>query len=130
MEVQTRFLRERSPTTSQTGEPEVNYTVDEGEGRLTVRQPNADQISLRSGAYNAWDLLLTDALPISLRIQCGAGEQDIDLVGLNITDLDVKRRDRRYDCQCQRHSSAQQDRPGRGRGQRTPRSERCLGRGC
>lgn len=71
-------------------EPEVHYTVDESEGRLTVRQPNADQISLRSGAYNAWDLLLTDALPISLRIECGAGEQDIDLVGLNITDLDVK----------------------------------------
>lgn len=71
-------------------EPEVHYAVNNGEGRLTVRQPNADQISLRSSVYNAWDLLLSDALPISLRIECGAGEQDIDLVGLNITDLDVK----------------------------------------
>ncbi len=71
-------------------EPEVRYTVSDGEGRLTVRQPNSDQISLRGGVYNVWDLRLTDALPLSLRVECGAGEQDIDLVGLNITDLDVK----------------------------------------
>ncbi len=90
MEVQTRFLRERSPTTSQTGEPEVNYTVDEGEGRLTVRQQCGPDFTAQRCLQCLEDLLLTDALPISLRIQCGAGEQDIDLVGLNITDLDVR----------------------------------------
>lgn len=70
--------------------PEVVYVVTDGEGRLTVRQPNTDQISLRSDTYNVWDLQLSDALPISLRIECGAGEQDIDLTGLEITELDAK----------------------------------------
>ena len=70
--------------------PDVRYSVSDGEGSLTVRQPNTDQISLRSGTHNAWDLRLSDTLPIRLRLECGAGEQDIDLVGLDITDLDIK----------------------------------------
>ncbi|MCU0521253.1 MAG: toast rack family protein [Anaerolineae bacterium] len=69
--------------------PEVRYSVSDGEGSLTVRQPNTDQISLRSGTHNAWDLRLSDAMPMRLRLECGAGEQDVDLVGLDIAELDI-----------------------------------------
>jgi hypothetical protein len=70
--------------------PEVDYTVSGDEGRLTVRQPNTDQITIRSSTRYQWGIRLSDAVPIDLRIEAGAGTQKIDLDGLQITALNAK----------------------------------------
>jgi hypothetical protein len=71
-------------------EPEVSYRVTDGEGRLTVRQPNTDQIAITRDTRYEWDLRFSDAVPLDMRIDSGAGEYDIDLAGLNVTALDMK----------------------------------------
>lgn len=71
-------------------EPTVSYDVDEGDGRLIVRQPNTDRIPVSGDTRYEWDLNFADDVPLDMRIECGAGSQDIDLAGLWITDLDVK----------------------------------------
>ncbi|MCJ7551169.1 MAG: toast rack family protein [Anaerolineae bacterium] len=71
-------------------EPAVSYDVDEGDGRLIVRQPNTDEFPFNSDIRYEWDLSFADDVPLDMRIECGAGTQDIDLAGLWITDLDIK----------------------------------------
>ena len=69
--------------------PEVDYAVTDGLGQLTIRQ-RSDKLSIGSDARNTWDLRFNDEIPLDMRIECGAGEPDIDLAGLNITELSVK----------------------------------------
>jgi len=71
-------------------EPTVSYDVNEGDGRLIVRQPNTDRFPVTGDTRNEWDLNFADDVPLDMRIECGAGSQDIDLAGLWITDLDIK----------------------------------------
>jgi len=71
-------------------EPAVSYDVDEGDGRLIIRQPNTDEFPFSSDTRYEWDLNFADDVPLDMRIECGAGTQDIDLAGLLITDLDIK----------------------------------------
>lgn len=71
-------------------EPVVSYEVDDGEGRLTVRQPNTNRISADGRIRNEWDIRLSDQVPLDLRIESGAGDQQVDLAGLQITKLDMK----------------------------------------
>jgi hypothetical protein len=71
-------------------EPTVSYDVDEGDGRLIIRQPNTDLIPVNGDIRHEWDLNFADDVPLDMRIECGAGTQDIDLAGLWITDLDIK----------------------------------------
>jgi len=71
-------------------EPTVSYDVDEGDGRLIIRQPNTDRFPVTGVTRYEWDLNFADGVPLDMRIECGAGTQDIDLAGLLITDLDIK----------------------------------------
>lgn len=71
-------------------DPIVTYNVTGGEGRLTVEQPRTDELSVGTGFHNEWDIRFGDRVPLDMRIECGAGEQDIDLAGLPITELDMK----------------------------------------
>ncbi len=70
--------------------PEVSYDVADGTGRLTVRQPNAEQISMRSDARYKWKLAFNAEVPLDMRIEQGAGTGDVDLGALNVTRLDVQ----------------------------------------
>jgi hypothetical protein len=71
-------------------EPTVSYDVDEGDGRLVIRQPSTDRIPVNGDFRYEWDLNFADGVPLDMRIECGAGTQDIDLAGLLITELDIK----------------------------------------
>ena len=71
-------------------QPEVDYSVKDGNGRLTIRQPNTSQLSIRGDIRYEWDLAFNEDVPLDMRIECGAGSGDIDLGELNITQLDVK----------------------------------------
>lgn len=70
--------------------PQVDYTVTDGSGRLNIRQPNSDQISIRSDIRYTWDLKFNEEVPLDMRIECGAGSGNIDLGKLNVTQLDAK----------------------------------------
>ncbi len=70
--------------------PEVAYEITDGQGQLEVRQPNTDRISISGNARNEWDLRFSDEAPLDMRVECGAGDHDLDLAGLRITRLDVQ----------------------------------------
>lgn len=70
--------------------PDVAYSVEDGSGRLSIRQPNTSQISLRGDIRYKWDLTFNNDVPLDMRIECGAGTSDIDLGALDVTQLDVK----------------------------------------
>lgn len=70
--------------------PEVAYEVTDGAGRLTIRQPNTEQISMRSDARYKWKLAFNEEVPLDMRIEYGAGSGDVDLGDLNVTRLDVQ----------------------------------------
>jgi hypothetical protein len=68
--------------------PELTY-VEEGEvWNLTVVQPNAD-IKVESGARNEWNLQFTNAVPIEMNVDIGAGNGDVKVGGLDLASLSV-----------------------------------------
>jgi len=70
--------------------PQVDYTVTDGSGRLNIRQPSSEQISARSDIRYTWDLKFSEEIPLDMRIECGAGNGEVKLGQLNITNLDAK----------------------------------------
>lgn len=71
-------------------QPQVDYTVTDGNGRLNIRQPSSEQISVRSDIRYTWDLKFNEEIPLDMRIECGAGSGEIKLGQLNVTRLDAK----------------------------------------
>ncbi|MGC9523439.1 MAG: toast rack family protein [Anaerolineae bacterium] len=71
-------------------QPEVSYEVTDGEGRLEVRQPNTERISISGNTRNEWALRFGGEIPFDMRIECGAGDHDIDLAGLQVTRFDMQ----------------------------------------
>ena len=70
--------------------PEVSYNVEDEQGHLTIRQPQTNQISVNGNMKYEWDLRFSRDVPLDMRIDCGAGDHDIDLAELYVTSLDVK----------------------------------------
>jgi len=73
----------RSPSSR----PEVEYNVSEGQGRLTIRQPSS--VHGRGSGHNAWDLHLSNKVPLELKVDQGAGRARLTLGGLSLSRLDV-----------------------------------------
>lgn len=71
-------------------EPRVSYEVNHNRGRLTVQQPNTDKFTVGGNLRYEWDLRFRDDAPLTMRIQCGAGDSTLNLGGLNIPRLDMK----------------------------------------
>lgn len=70
-------------------EPEVEYEVSGGTGRLRVKTPT-DNISFPPGNTRyVWDIALGGDLPLELAVNMGAGEADLDLRGLDLRELRV-----------------------------------------
>jgi len=70
--------------------PEVNYTVNDGNGRLSIRQPNSEQIAAYSDAHCKWKLMFNKEVPLDMRIEYASGNGKLDLGDLNITRLDIQ----------------------------------------
>ena len=68
--------------------PKVEYEVSGGEGRLTIRQPAGVQGPHGSG--NTWDLHLNSKVPLSLKVEQGAGRSKLVLAGLALSNLDLE----------------------------------------
>jgi hypothetical protein len=67
--------------------PQVEYNVSGGEGRLTIRQPGSAHGPGRG--HNAWDLHLSNKVPMELKVDQGAGRARLMLGGLSLSRLEV-----------------------------------------
>lgn len=75
-----------------TWQPEVDYTLNGDEGRLSVTPPQSQQIEgLPDGQveYN-WDISLNNDVPINLDLKLGIGKSELDLSDLNLSNLGVQ----------------------------------------
>jgi len=70
-------------------QPEVDYSVEGTAGSLVVRQPDSVKAPMFSDMRNEWNVRLAPGVPTELRLQLGVGRSDLDLRGLDITDLNV-----------------------------------------
>jgi N-terminal domain of toast_rack, DUF2154 len=76
--------------------PEIRYAVRVGHGRLTVRQPSANNagnstpFQYASNDRNDWNVRLNSHVPLGLGVEEGAGTSTLQLGSLSLTGLDVK----------------------------------------
>ncbi|MFZ1972468.1 MAG: toast rack family protein [Candidatus Acidiferrales bacterium] len=70
------------------GKPTVDYSVANGRGDLNITQANKRHIQFATRP-NDWVLRFSDAVPLELNVQMGAGESNLRLQGLNVSSLDV-----------------------------------------
>jgi len=70
-------------------QPTIDYVVAGEEGELWIEQPEAKNLGLESYRY-AWDVRFTEDVPLSLDVGLGAGESEIDLSTLTVSELDLK----------------------------------------
>ena len=73
------------PTTSRVGHLKSTYTVEDNKGRLTVRQPQTSDININGNIKYEWDLRFSNGVPMDMRIDCGAGDHDLDFAELMLT---------------------------------------------
>jgi len=68
--------------------PAVDYT----DGTLVVQQPEVDGLPILQGITdfrNEWNLRLDHQVPMNLKVNMGAGNSDLQLADLSLTQLDV-----------------------------------------
>src|SRR5262245_21884016 len=69
--------------------PEVKYEVQGDQGLLVIRQPEFGSNAM-GNTRNEWNLSLSDAVPIDLKIECGVGQNNFELGTMALTGLDVQ----------------------------------------
>lgn len=67
--------------------PQVDYQVSQGKGELRISQDGSGPHIGRN--ENTWDLRLNKNVPISLKVDMGAGQGNLKLQDVNITRLDL-----------------------------------------
>lgn len=73
-------------------QPEVTYDVDGSKGQLIVQQPEGVSTinGLPDGDMNyEWDIRFTNDVPLNLEVDLGAGQSDLILGGIWLTNLDL-----------------------------------------
>ena len=68
--------------------PDVSYKVEDGLGRLAVKQPDSKVGANTDVRYN-WDLKLSGEVPTDLTVEIGTGKVNLDAHGLNLRHLKV-----------------------------------------
>jgi len=68
--------------------PEVTYEVEDGFGRLAVKQPDS-KVGAKTNVRYDWNLRLKDKVPTDLVIEMGAGKVDLDARRVNLRRLKV-----------------------------------------
>lgn len=81
LEASFEFNRERN-------RPEVDYRTFGDKGILEVRHARRHGINFGT-TRNRWDLVLSKSVPLDIKIDLGAGRNDLDLRGLEIERLEI-----------------------------------------
>jgi hypothetical protein len=71
-------------------QPQVVYTVNGSQGELTINQPSAQDRLVGSNVVNEWDINLSDSVPLDVEIHTGAGEANLDLSTLDLSNIQVE----------------------------------------
>jgi hypothetical protein len=66
--------------------PEVTYEIEDGFGRLAVKQPDS-KVGAKTDVRYDWNLKLKDKVPTDLVIEMGAGKVDLDMRRVNLRRL-------------------------------------------
>jgi N-terminal domain of toast_rack, DUF2154/Domain of unknown function (DUF5668) len=69
-------------------EPKVDYKIESGVGQLTISQDNDGPHFATS--HNNWNLRFSNKVPLSLKVEMGAGEGHFKLRDLQVTDLNLQ----------------------------------------
>ncbi len=69
--------------------PYVRYDSTAGHGVLTIEQPGTGHTHIGHVQYE-WDIRLNREVPVDLRVNCGAGDADLELGGLMLRGVDVE----------------------------------------
>ena len=74
-----------------TWRPEVAYDLQGDSGHLQVSQPGTDGVNVPSSpnVKYEWDLRFSNWMPLAIDVDLGVGAGDLNLRGLNLTDLHV-----------------------------------------
>ncbi|HEX5163796.1 MAG TPA: toast rack family protein [Thermomicrobiales bacterium] len=72
-------------------EPDVNWKVTDGVGRLEIDQSGSGSVNIfdLDEIENDWDLHLNDEIQTTLDVELGAGDSTLKVGSLALTDLDV-----------------------------------------
>jgi predicted membrane protein len=69
--------------------PMIDYATSEAQGMLKIRQRDTEGIPI-GNTKNKWDISLSEAVPIDLRIDMGAGSGTLDLRDIQLSALDIE----------------------------------------
>jgi len=70
-------------------QPQVDYSETEEQGKLLISH-QGDSVPVGDAVINDWDLQFSNAVPLELSIQTGAGESQLDLAALDLTAVSVE----------------------------------------
>ncbi len=70
--------------------PRVAFSREGGQGRLTIEQPEEDNVNMGDKDRNDWEIRLSRGVPTDLTLRMGAGEGTIDLRGAKVRRLAMK----------------------------------------
>lgn len=70
-----------------TSRPRLTYSEEDGFGRAVLRRTGSTHAG--PGMGNTWDVRLTDQIPLELRLVAEGSNCNLDLSGLQITDVEV-----------------------------------------
>jgi hypothetical protein len=69
--------------------PEVKFTEQSGQGRLSIRQPKEKNTNMDDDDQNDWEIKLPQGVPTDLKLRMGAGEGTVDLRNARVRSLDM-----------------------------------------
>lgn len=67
--------------------PQVDYQVNDGTGEMTIQQTGGEQFMGKSD--NTWDLRVSNAVPLELKVDMGAGRGDFRLANVDLTRMEL-----------------------------------------
>jgi hypothetical protein len=70
------------------GSPQVDYSVDGGQGLLHIAEEDTHHLHFHT-THDDWNLKFNNDVPIDLKINMGAGQSNLRFNGLNVTRLDL-----------------------------------------
>jgi len=68
-------------------EPQIEYAVSDGVGRLDITQQSGGTLMIKSD--NTWSLKVNDAIPLDLEVDVGAGRGEFHFAKVNLTRLEL-----------------------------------------
>jgi len=71
-------------------QPEVKYSENGAQGELLVSQQGNDQLPVGGKLVNEWIIQLANSVPMDLTILTGAGNAELDLGALDMTNLSIQ----------------------------------------